>query len=87
MAVEVRFGLLQEPVHNEVPGGLVNGVNATFTTFFQFKTGSTKLFRNGVRQEEGPSADYVENVGLQSITFLVAPLAGDVLLIDYVRVS
>lgn len=72
-------------VHNEVPGGVVGGGNVLFTTFYRFKTGTTHLYLNGVRQTEGPGKDYVEDLARTSVTFAVAPLAGSALLIDYVR--
>lgn len=72
-------------VHNEVPGGSVDGFNPTFTTVYQFKTSTTHLYLNGVRQTEGPTKDYVEDIGRTSITFNSPPHVGNVLLIDYVK--
>lgn len=113
MAVQVKFGLLQDAVKvksasgtiinpateealqqiflklaqevSETPSGTPDGVRKIFGTSYVFRTGSTKLYLNGVRQREGPGNDYVEDLGRNSVTFVVAPLSLDVLLIDYLK--
>jgi len=72
-------------VHEETPGGAINGVNANYTTFYKFKTGTTKFYLNGVRQNEGVGNDYLEDIGRQSITLALAPILGDTLIIDYIK--
>ena len=69
-------------VDNETPGGVKNGSNVTFTTFYNYKPGTTKLFVNGVRQREGVGFDYLE-AGTNQLTLSIAPIVSDILLIDY----
>jgi len=69
----------------EVPGGIVNGFNDTFTTASTFRFGTTRLYLNGVRQKLGAGHDYVENGTAISVTFAVPPKPGDNVLIDYFR--
>lgn len=72
-------------VINETPTGTKNGVNKTFTTFYDFKPGTTKLYLNGIRQAEGVGNDYAEQVDHLTITFTNAPQSSDVLIIDYYK--
>lgn len=60
--------------------GAVNGSNTSFSTTTQFLPGSTRLYRNGVRQKLG--VDYIENATI-GVVFTTAPLTGDILVIDY----
>ncbi len=69
-------------VSNQVPAGLVNGINTVFTTTDDFVTGSTHFYLNGLRQLLG--TDYLES-GSNQITLAVAPLMGFVLVIDYIK--
>jgi hypothetical protein len=71
-------------VENEVPSGVIDGMNATFSTSQVFRAGTTRLYLNGVRQRTGASFDYVES-GSSNVVFSLAPKAGDTLLIDYTR--
>ncbi len=67
---------------NEVPGGLVNGVNTSFTLMYPpSPDASLMLFRNGLRMTKG--VDYTTSGN--SITFLTVstPQAGDVLSASY----
>lgn len=68
-------------IHNETPSGAIDGANQSFTTANNFDDGSERLYLNGVRQEKG--VDY--NVtATNKVTFQnIAPLSGDVLIIDY----
>lgn len=59
----------QEPVSNEIPGGIIDGINSTFTTQFVFKPLSTNVFINGVRQV----LNYTYTEGVQLITFSTPP--------------
>lgn len=67
-------------VFNETPTGTLNGVNLIFTTASNFTTNSTRLYLNGQRLKL--SGDYTET-GTNQITFVTAPTATDVLIIDY----
>lgn len=75
--LQVRTGVAS--VGNEVPGGSKNGVNTVFTTAAPFISGTLRVYLNGQRLTE--TEDYT--VGTSSITMLTAPLATDILLVDY----
>lgn len=70
-------------VDGETPSGTINGVNKTFTTAKSWKPTTTHLYLNGVRQKEGPGNDYVEEIDNVTLTLTVAPIGGDVLIVDY----
>ena len=70
-------------VFNEVPSGLINGSNATFTTTFPFVPSAIRLWLNGIRQRGG-GEDY-NNTDAQTIVFTTSPQIGDIILIDYQR--
>jgi hypothetical protein len=67
------------PVYNEVPSGVVNGVNKVFTLPNAPVIGSLRLYWQGQRLT--PTDDYtiVDNI----ITFTNAPFTGSKLLADY----
>ncbi len=71
-------------VDNETPSGSIDGANKTYTTHYNYKPNTTKVFLNGIRQAEGVMHDYIEN-GSNEIIFSDAPLVGDTLLIDYIK--
>lgn len=71
-------------IDNETPDGDVDGVNDTFTTFYDYKPGTTKLYLNGSRQREGLGYDYVEQGG-NDFQFTTAPLLSDIIIIDYMK--
>lgn len=64
--------------------GLRNSSNKVFTTSFNFVSGSTRVFVNGLRYSLGASYDYQET-GANQITFANAPDNGDLLIIDYLK--
>ena len=66
---------------SEVPSGLINGSNITFTTAHTPISGSTHLFRNGIRML--PTIDYT--ISGTSISFVngQTPQSGDILTVDY----
>jgi hypothetical protein len=64
----------------EETGG-IDGIIDTFTTDFNFKVNTTKVYLNGVRQILNDA--YVES-GINQIVFSEAPTVNDVILIDYV---
>ncbi|MBA3830090.1 MAG: hypothetical protein H0X33_14205 [Taibaiella sp.] len=68
-------------VESEVPSGAINGSNTAFTLANTPTAGSVKIYLNGLRQNAGAGNDYTI-VG-NAITYLTAPLAGDIILIDY----
>lgn len=75
-------GIVPSFADSEIPAGLVNGVNQTFTlTFTPSPASSLELFRNGLRQESG--TDY--QVSANTVTFFLAsvPQSGDLLQASY----
>jgi len=67
------------PVIGEAPTGLQNGTNTVFSTAHAFISGSTAVYRNGLREVLG--SGYTE--GSSQITFVQPPLSSDVIEIDY----
>jgi len=72
-----------QPVDKEIPTGLINGSNVTFTLANTPILGSEHLYRNGILQEEGAGNDYT--ISGATITYLTAPLTGDKLRVTYRR--
>lgn len=70
-------------VTNEVPGGLINGSNATFTTAYVFTPVSTEVFLNGVKQVLG--THYTEGSGQIVFSAGFIPYIDDILTINYGR--
>jgi len=95
--IEGIFEFVNEPgeggVAGEEPTGAKNGVNKDFTTadFFIHEVAgrSVKVYLNGVRQNEGVGCDYTVTesggvgTGYDTIVFDVAPIAIDLILVDY----
>lgn len=59
-----------------------NGSQTVFTLANNYRTGSIRLFVNGLRYTPGGAYDYTETSST-GITFLVAPKAWNNLLVDY----
>ncbi len=72
------------PVANEVPSGTVNGSNTVFTLSADYIPGTLAVYLNGMRQKI--TDDYTETAG-HTITFVGAPLSGDKILVDYLRLT
>lgn len=74
-------------VYNEIPGGTIDGVNATFTTSQAFVSGSEAVHYNGSRQRLGDDYAISESggagTGFDTVTFLVPPRPDDNLVVDY----
>lgn len=68
-------------VDGEVPAGIIDGLNATFTLSNAPLPLTLHLYRNGLRMKSG--FDY--NLTGATITFLFIPQIGDTLLADYRR--
>lgn len=66
-------------VSGEVPSGVKNGVNVTFTLTQTPSVGSTAVYRNGLREQIGVGY----TVSGLVITFTTAPLSSDELVVDY----
>ena len=72
----------QLPIINEVPNGLINGSNATFTTDFNFVSGTVQLFLNGALQK---IIDDYQVIGNNTILLNTSPMSGENLLINYIK--
>lgn len=68
---------------NKIPNGTINGTNLIFTTPTGFQIGTTEVYVNGVRQTLG--THYTETLP-NTITFIDAPVAGDILQVDYISI-
>lgn len=70
-------------VTREVPTGLVNGSNATFTLANTPTAGTEEVYVNGILQNVGAGNDYT--ISTNTITFLTGaiPQSGDVVLVNY----
>jgi hypothetical protein len=64
----------------ETPAGVINGANTIFTTAHPYQTGTTVLYRNGLRQILG--LHYTESA-TSTITVDDPPLIGDQIILDY----
>jgi len=71
-------------IDNETPNGNIDGVNKTFTTHYNYKPNTPRVFLNGIRQAEGLLQDYIEN-GNNEIVFNDAPVNDDIILVDYIK--
>jgi hypothetical protein len=69
-------------VYGEVPSGAINGVNATFVTALPYRTGTLRLYLNGVRQKL--TNDYTLTPPV-TFVFVLAPRTNDHVLVDYLR--
>lgn len=68
-------------VSREVPSGAIDGNNTSFTLATIPVLGSEQLYQNGILKNVGAGNDYTIS-GL-TITMLVAPTTGDILLVTY----
>jgi len=73
---------IPEHVYGEVPSGAKNGVNKVFTTLYNYRPATIRIYLNGLRQYE--ANDYGET-GLNQFTFTNAPTSSDILLVDYIK--
>ena len=72
----------QIKIYQEVPTGLLNGINATFTTLFNFVSGTLEIFLNGQLQKI--VNDY-QLIGNNTINLNTSPTAGENILINYIK--
>lgn len=70
-------------VTREMPTGLVNGANTTFTLANTPTLGTEEVFLNGILQEPGAGNDYT--ISGATITYLTAPLTGDKVRVNYMK--
>jgi hypothetical protein len=71
-------------VFQEDASALCTGAETEFATVQPFLTATTMVWLNGLLQRPGAGNDYTEDVDFGGITFGVAPLAGDLLIIAYI---
>ncbi len=77
-------GFAAHIVTREVPSGTVDGVNTVFTlAFTPSPVGSESVFLNGLLQNAGGGNDYT--ISGSTITFNLAPTAGGVILVNYIK--
>jgi hypothetical protein len=69
-------------IYGEIPTGTVNGANKAFTTANTYRPNQLSVFLNGVRQRR--TNDYTETSN-QAFSFVVAPVLGDILTVDYMQ--
>lgn len=67
-------------VFGEVPGGTQNGINTAFTLAHTFQTGTTRVYRNGIRQRLG--VGYTETAP-NTLTFTDPPISTAEITVDY----
>lgn len=70
-------------VTEEIPTGAINGSNTNYSLAYTPTVGTVRVFLNGVRQRSGAGNDYTISTSI--ITFTTAPIAGDVILVDYMK--
>lgn len=68
-------------IFNEIPSGLVNGVNIKFALDTIPVANTERLFLNGIRQLK--NTDYA--IALDTISFSLPPEAGDLVTVDYMK--
>jgi len=77
------MGVLESDVIcNEIPSGAVDGSNTTYTLANIPAAGTVEVYLNGLLQEPGSGKDYT--ISGNTITFALAPEAGDILLCSYI---
>lgn len=69
-------------VIDEVPAGLINGSNATFTTAYNFDPATLEVFLNGLKQKV---TDDYSTSGTTTIIFTFSPLTGERVTVDYIK--
>lgn len=72
----------ETPVYiiGEIPVGDINGVNATFTTEFEFLPLTVQPYVNGLAQKR---IEDFNTVGNQTFTLAVSPIVGDDVTVSY----
>lgn len=67
----------------EIPSGIINGSNATFTSVSPFQSGTLAVYLNGMRQGEMVDYNIISN---DTFRFIVtSPSPGEILTIDYIK--
>jgi hypothetical protein len=74
---------LADYVTDEIPAGLINGINMLFTASFPYKKHTLEVYLGGAKQIRG--LDFNEGPLSQQFTMLDAPDLGDYLYVSYIR--
>lgn len=75
-------GDLSDFLFGEVPIGVIDGSNATFTTPFDFVAGKVEVFLNGLLQK---LVTHYQTIGTNQIQFNDSPQIGDQILINQIK--
>lgn len=67
-------------ISGEIPSGVINGSNATFTTQFDFVPESVEVFCGGIRLTV--LSDF-NTSGNRTISLYVSPLSGELIRVNY----
>ena len=78
---DVGYLKLEKVVTQEIPIGIIDGTNNTFSTLTPLVTSTEKIFVNGQRQRK--PEDY--NISGQTINFTFSPQINETILIDYIK--
>lgn len=70
------------PVIGEIPVGLINGSNATYTSLNDFIPETLEVKLNGLSLTK--TLDY-NTIGNNTINFFISPLVGEKILINYIK--
>ncbi len=68
-------------IYGEIPSGTIDGSNKVFTLANTPTVGTVRVYLNGLRQSV--TGDYTIVGG--TLTFVNAPLSGDILVADYMK--
>lgn len=71
-------------IDNEIPTGVIDGVNLSYTTQYLFQPSTVKVYLNGLRLSVGVGNDYTI-ISNNTIVMNYAPLSGDTITLDYAR--
>jgi hypothetical protein len=72
-----------EAVTGEIPVGPVDSLNVTFTASADFQGSTLKVYLNGQRLTPGAGHDFVH--ASPTVILNYPPIAGDIILIDYLK--
>ena len=81
-ADEIHGQIIGSEVRNEIPAGIIDGINTVYTTVHNFNSDSIMVYVNGIRMCPGVGNDF-EITGLNEITFTEPLKVNSRILIDY----
>lgn len=70
-------------IKSEIPIGVIDNSNATFTSINSFIPGSLELYLNGLKQL--PTQEYI-TIGTNTISILTSPQITDTITINYIKI-